>query len=107
GVIADQLRRAFKQKPLVHKNLESRGVALLDGRSADILSSIRVADAMSFDHESVYDNELVRDLTDRFLNSKHPFLAVINRKGNYVGLLTLDLIQEGLESSERSSAFFE
>jgi H+/Cl- antiporter ClcA len=107
GVIADQVRKKLKQKPLVHRNLETRGLALLDGRSADILSSIKVSDAMNFDHEMVYENELVQDLTDRFLNSKHPFLAVINRKGHYVGLLTLDLIQEGLENSEAQSAFFE
>ncbi len=107
GVIADQVRKKLKQKPLVHRNLETRGLSLLDGRSADILASIQVSDAMNTDHESVYENELVQDLTDRFLNSRHPFLAVINRKGHYVGLLTLDLIQEGLENSEAHSAFFE
>jgi len=107
GVVANQIRIWLKQKALVHRDLESRGLALLDGRSANVLSSIMVADAMNTDHQTIFENELVGDLTDKFLNSKHPFLPVINRAGSYVGLLTLDLIQEGLEGEARHSKFFE
>lgn len=107
GYLADQVRRLMKQKPLVHRDLESRGLALLDGRAANVLESIQVVDAMNVDHEWVYEHELVADLTDKFLNSKHPFLPVVSRSGAYVGLLTLDLIQEGLESAANNSAFFE
>lgn len=107
GFVADLIRRVFHQSPLIHRDLEARGLALLDGRSAAVLASISVHDAMVTDHETVIETDLVRDLTDKFLNSRHPFLPVVNRKGNYVGLLTLDLIQDGLSSARGTDAFFE
>jgi H+/Cl- antiporter ClcA len=107
GFLADFVRRFFRQSPLIHRDLEARGLSLLDGRSASVLSSIQVRDAMVTDHETVVENDLVRDLTDKFLNSKHPFLPVVNRKGEYVGLLTLDMIQDGFSSARGSDAFFE
>lgn len=107
GYIANEIRRLFKQTPLVHRDLEARGLALLDGRSASVLASILVKDAMVTDHETVFENELVRELSDKFLSSRHPFLPVVNRSGAYVGLLTLDLIQEGLSTSTGADAFFE
>jgi len=107
GFISNEIRKFLKQKPLVHRDLEARGLILLDGRSATVLKSITVLDAMTTDHEIVYEDELVKDLTDRFINAKHPFLPVVNRQGAYVGLLTLDLLQEGLESAQSSSGFYE
>lgn len=107
GFIADAVRRVFKQSALVHRDLEARGLFLLDGRSASVMSSIFVRDAMVVDHETVFEDDLVKELTEKFLNSKHPFLPVVNRKGAYVGLLTLDLIQEGLSAARGSDAFFE
>ena len=105
--VANQTRRFFKQMPLVHRDLEARGLSLLDGRSASVLASIPVKDAMVTDHETVFENDLVRDLSEKFLNSRHPFLPVVNASGAYVGLLTLDLIQEGLSTSTGADAFFE
>lgn len=107
GYVANEVRRLFKQPPLVHRDLEARGLSLLDGRSASVLASIRVKDAMVTDHETVFENDLVRELSEKFLNSRHPFLPVVNRNGAYAGLLTLDLIQDGLSASTGASAFFE
>ncbi len=107
GFLSDAIRRFFKQSALVHRDLEARGLSLLDGRSATVLTSILVRDAMTTDHENVNENDLVKELTEKFLTSKHPFLPVINQKGLYVGLLTLDLIQDGLSSAQGSDAFFE
>jgi len=107
GYVANETRRFFKQSPLVHRDLEARGLSLLDGRSASVLSSIRVKEAMVTDHETVFENELVRELSEKFLNSRHPFLPVVNRSGAYVGLLTLDLIQDGISAASGTDAFFE
>lgn len=107
GFIADLIRRLFKQLPLVHRDLEARGLSLLDGRSAAVLSSILVRDAMVTDYEKVYEHDLVRELSEKFLNSRHPFLPVVNSNGAYVGLLTLDLIQEGISNPKGTDAFFE
>jgi CBS domain-containing protein len=62
---------------------------------------------MVTDHETVFENDLVRELTEKFLNSRHPFLPVVNRSGAYVGLLTLDLIQDGIAAAAGTDAFFE
>ncbi len=107
GYLANETRKFFKQKPLVHRDLEARGLSLLDGRSASVLGSILVKDAMVSDHETVFENDLVRELSEKFLNSRHPFLPVVNRHGAYVGLLTLDLIQDGLSAATGADAFFE
>jgi CIC family chloride channel protein len=105
--LSDAVRRFFRQTPLVHRDLEARGILLLDGRSAAVLRAIRVEEAMVTDHETVYEHDLVRELTDKFLNSKHPFLPVVNRTGDYMGLLTLDLIQDGISAARGTDAFFE
>ncbi len=107
GFVADAVRRFFKQTALVHRDLEARGLSLLDGRSASVLAAIYVRDAMVVDHETVFEDDLVKELTEKFLNSKHPFLPVVNRKGAYVGLLTLDLIQDGISTARGSDTFFE
>ena len=98
GIGAREVRRFLKTLPLLHKDLEARGLPLLDGRSATVLNSILVKDAMVTDHESVYEHEPISELHSRFLKSRHPFLPVVNRAGNYVGLLTIDMIQEGVFS---------
>ena len=107
GFISHEIRKQLKLKPLVHRDLEARGLTLLDGRSASILKSITVLEAMTQDHETVFEDELVKDLADRFINAKHPFLPVVNRQSAYVGLLTLDLLQEGLECAQSSQGFYE
>jgi CBS domain-containing protein len=62
---------------------------------------------MVTDYETVFEDDLVKELTEKFLNSKQPFLPVVNRKGAYVGLLTLDLIQDGIATARGSDTFFE
>ena len=98
GVGAREIRKFLKTRPLIDKDLEARGLPLLDGRSATVLQSILVKDAMVTDYESVYEHEPISDLHSRFLKSRHPFLPVVNRAGNYVGLLTIDMIQDGVFS---------
>lgn len=107
GMISDYIRRKMKQTPLLHQDLEARGLSLLDGRSESVLRSLCVEDAMVRDHEWVYENELVKNLDQKFLNSRHPFLPVVNKNQEYVGLLTLDLLQSGIEHAADHETFFE
>lgn len=100
-------RLFLKQKPLVQRYLEYRGLKLLDGRSADILQSISVQEASERDVEVIKESDLVKDLKAPFLRSKHPFLPVVDRDDKYVGLVTLDLLQEGLEYAEKQGTFYE
>lgn len=107
GTVCDQMRKRLKQTPLLHQDLEARGLSLLDGRSESVLRSLCVEDAMVRDHEWVFENELVKNLDQKFLNSKHPFLPVVNKNSEYVGLLTLDLLQSGIEHAADHETFFE
>jgi CIC family chloride channel protein len=85
---------------LVDRDLEARGVSLVDGRSASVLESVFVRDAMVTDYETVREQEPVSDIHARLLKSRYPFLPVVNGQGTYLGLLTVDMVQEGWQSQD-------
>ncbi|MBC7691417.1 MAG: chloride channel protein [Methylotenera sp.] len=103
AMVAREIRKNFKTAPLIQSNLESRGLILKQGRSAAVLDSILVRDAMVTDHETVYEHEPIAELHSKLLKSKHPFLPVVNRLGNYVGILTIDMIRDGFNSEPDSA----
>ena len=102
AILARFVFRFLKTPGLIDKQLESRGMALIDGRSASILSSIYVRDAMMADHESVHENEPVSEIYTRLLRSKYPFLPVTTAQGRYKGLLTIDMVQEAWQNQEQA-----
>jgi len=100
GLGARQVRMMLKTRALVDKDLEARGISLVDGRSASVLEAVLVRDAMVVDHETVHEQEPVSDLHTRLLNSRYPFLPVVNSQGIYLGLLTVDMIQESWQAQD-------
>lgn len=107
GAIAQQVRKLCKTPSMIESDLNSQGLSLLNGRSASILSSIKVKDAMVTDHEMVHEKESVADLQIRILNARYPFLLVVNTQGVFVGMLTLDAIQTALKSEAQLSKLLE
>jgi len=93
--IAKKVRLALKSRGLIDKDLEARGVSLVDGRSAAVLDSVSIRDAMVTDHETVNEREPISELHSRMKNLRYPFIPVTNAADKYVGLLTADMIQEG------------
>ena len=95
GVIAQQFSKALKVPTLLSSWLEARGHSLLEGRSADILDTIKVEQAMVTDYQTVSEHEPLSALRGKILESRYPFLPVVNSRSEFVGLLTIDMIQEG------------
>lgn len=94
GLIAQGVRRVLMTPPIHEKDLEARGIHLIDGRSAVVLEHLSVREAMVTDHELVHEHEPVSELYTRLTRSPYAFLPVVNSQGVYMGLLTADLIQE-------------
>jgi H+/Cl- antiporter ClcA len=94
GVVAKEVRALLKTPPLFEKDLQSRGLPLVGGRSATILEYLSVREAMVTDHELVHEHEPVTELYTRLMRSPYAFLPVVNSQGIYLGLLTADMIQE-------------
>lgn len=97
-----QLRMWVGVRPLIEYLLENRGVSLVDGRSRSVLDRLRVSEAMVTDYETVFDHESVKEIHGRLLKSRYPFLPVVNAQGQYVGLLTVDMVQEAWNKSPDS-----
>jgi CIC family chloride channel protein len=98
GLLAKETRYFFKTPPLYQLELEARGLKLIDGRSAAVLETLSVREAMVCDHEMVHEHEPVAELHARLLKSPYAFLPVVNSQGVYLGLLTADTIQEAWEA---------
>lgn len=103
GGLAYAVRRGLRTQPLIQTDLAARGLGLVDGRSSGVLAAISVRDAMVADHEIVHEQEPVSEIYPRLIQSRYPFLPVVNAQGHYTGLLTVDLIQEAWRSQSGHS----
>lgn len=100
GLLANRIRATFKTPTLIAKNLEARGVLLSGGRSAVVLDGISIREAMVSDFEVVHEQEPLVELCGKIQKARYPFLPVVNSEGVYLGLLTIDMIQEGWHARE-------
>jgi H+/Cl- antiporter ClcA len=104
ALIAQAVRRRLRSGPLAQGDLEARGLGLVGGRSAGVLGTIPVREAMVTDYEVVSEHEPLSEIRPRLLKSRYPFFPVVNPQGIYSGLLTTDVIQEAwLAQSEHSN----
>ncbi len=107
GWIARFLASQLGSKSWIEQVLETQNRSILEGKSVEILDAVSIRDAMVLDYETVQEQDSVSELHTRILNSRYPFLPVVNANGNYRGLLTVDMIEEawkaqGSEASLRS-----
>jgi H+/Cl- antiporter ClcA len=103
GFLGREVRRRLKTRTLAELDLESRGLTLMEGRSKAVLDSVSVADAMVSDHEVVHELEPVADIYPRLRKSRYPFLPVVSSSNAYVGLLTIDLVQDAWRAQSATS----
>ncbi len=97
-------RKVLRTRSLILTDLEGRGFLMWQGRSREVLDRLRVRDAMVTDHETVEEHETVTVLHEKLMASRYPFLPVVDRQGRFLGVLTLDLIEEAWESQGPVSA---
>lgn len=94
SLIAHRFRRALGAARYSDAGLAQMGLSLENGRLKSVIRSLRVSDAMTTVFESVGERETVADLHRRILSARHPFLVVLNPSGRYLGLLTIDAIDD-------------
>lgn len=78
--------------------LESKQFPIREGRSLEVMKSLRVEDAMVRDFEAVREADSIESCHRRILDCRYPFLAVVDDYGVFKGLLTVDLIERGMHS---------
>jgi len=101
ALVARLVAQFLRVEPLVEMELKARNIALIDGRSSEVLSGILVRDAMVTDFETVLETEPIGELYGRMLRARYPFLPVVNSKGNYLGLLSVDLVVDAWRDYEK------
>jgi CBS domain-containing protein len=79
---------------LTNRNLKTKGLQIVEGRSLRILQQLKVRDAMVMDFETIHEEEPVNDVPARLLASRYPFLPVVRADGAYTGLVTVDMVHE-------------
>jgi CIC family chloride channel protein len=89
-----EIRRRIIPRGLLESDLDSRGIRLLEGRSAAVLVSMKVGEVMSSDHEVVQEHEPITELHSRLLASRYQFLPVVSAQGVYSGLLTAEMVHD-------------
>jgi len=94
GLISREIRKKMGSGSLFEKDLDARGLPLIEGRSVSLLQQVLVKDAMVTDHDIVHEHEPVAEIYQRILQTHYPFLPVVNTQGVLLGVLTVDMIQE-------------
>jgi CIC family chloride channel protein len=100
ALAAHRLRKQFYKFSLMDIDLQARGVELSQGRSAGILNALLVKDAMVTDFDSIHENEPISELRNKLIKSRYPFLPVLNSQGAYLGMLTVDMIEDSWLNQE-------
>ncbi len=98
------VRRLFGLRSWFERDLEMRGLPIEGGRSLGVLDSVVVQDAMVKDHEVVLEHESVAQAHSRLLQSRYPFLPVVSARGQYRGILTVEMVQEGWKAQDPLAA---
>lgn len=102
GFLGKEIREWFGSQTWVENDLELRGIRLIEGRSARVLEGIKVKDAMVTDFETIPEMLPVAEIKERVRASRYPFFPVVSAAGVYAGFVTVDRIQEVVESAGAS-----
>jgi H+/Cl- antiporter ClcA len=104
GLLSREVCRLFGVQPIFQAELSGRGMKLIEGRSAAVLETLSVRQAMVSDQELIHEHEPVAAIYQRLLKSSYAFLPVVSSQGKYLGLLTADVILEAWQESSKSES---
>lgn len=97
-------RRFLSTRSLIEQDLHLRSIHLMDGKTQKILESIKAGDAMATDFDVANESDSVTELYKKVRYAKYPFLPVVSSKGEFLGLLTVDIIQDGYQAQMATSS---
>ena len=95
--LAVWLRKQFRVEGLVQRELTDMGLDLHEGRFQDVLKGLTVRETLVSNFESVLDHELISDVKAALRKSVYPFVVVVNNRGGYVGVLSVDEVYRAEE----------
>lgn len=104
ATLARWIDRNLGQTAWFDQVLQSKGFPIQDGRAVSVLKSLKVSDAMVSNFEFVHERDSIRSCHDRIRGCHYPFLVVVDHQEKYKGLLTVDLIEQGLDSQIQSQS---
>ncbi len=102
ATLARWIDRKLGQTAWFDQVLQAKGFPIQDGRAVSVLKSLKVSDAMVRNFESVHERDSIRSCHDRIRGCHYPFLAVVDHQEKFKGLLTVDLIEQGLASQAQA-----
>jgi CIC family chloride channel protein len=97
GWIAGVVARRFPTRSWIQGVLESKQFPIREGRSVAVLQLLTAGDAMVRDFQSVRERDSIQTCHEMIHQCRYPFLAVVNDSGAFTGLLTVDIIEQGLQ----------
>ncbi|MEN9723774.1 MAG: hypothetical protein RJB38_1760 [Pseudomonadota bacterium] len=96
--LAKLLSLRFGGKGWIESNLEAKEFPIRGGRSVEVMRSLTAEEAMVRDFQHVREHDSIQHCRETIRQCRYPFLAVVNDRGAFTGLLTVDVIEQGLES---------
>jgi CIC family chloride channel protein len=98
-IVSNLIARSILPQSLHVEALRRRGVTLPRGPEAGLLLSLRVADLMHEDVETVAEREPFSRVVEHFLRSTRTYLYVVDDEGCFVGAISLHSIKSVLASA--------
>jgi len=84
----------------IQASLDSKGFPIRGGRSVEVMDSLPASEAMVRDFGTVLQNDSAFRCREVLRSCKYPFLAVVHPSGEFVGLLTAVMVDQGVRAQE-------
>ncbi len=88
-VISLWISRRIEKDSVYHISLARKGIRLERGRDVEVLEMVTVREVMQTDPDTLLDADSLETASDRFLQTHHHGLPVLDHQGELVGIFTL------------------
>lgn len=103
ALLAQKARKFLRVPTLLEADLKAQGIELDRGRLRGILETVQVRTCMMSDASVIYEHDSIDKIFEVLSNSPYPFLPVVDERGNYLGLLTADAVQDAVRGHKDRS----
>jgi chloride channel protein, CIC family len=88
-VISLWISKRIENDSVYHISLARKGIRLERGRDVEVLEMVTVRDVMQTDPDTLLETDSLENASDRFLQTHHHGLPVVNQQGDLIGIFTL------------------
>jgi len=75
-------------------SIREKGIHFFEDKLIDLLKRITVKEAMMSDHQVISETDTMEYLRINSGTFRYPFLPVVDEHGCYLGLLTVDVLED-------------